>query len=78
MSENKVEELQELELRQIYEEYKDMWVAMIVTRRDNNFQPLGGKVVANEVDRYRLRLKIVKYDDICIFFAGEPPYPLLI
>jgi len=78
MSEQEGEEPQERELRQIFEEYKDMWVAMIVTKRDKNFQPLAGRVVANEVDRYKLRLKIVKYDDICIFFSGDTPYPLLI
>jgi hypothetical protein len=68
---------EELEIPQIFEQFKDQWVAILVTRRDKNFQPVAGRVVANEVDRYRLRLKIVEYNDVCIFFAGEPPYPLL-
>jgi hypothetical protein len=71
------QEEQELELPEIFKQFKDQWVAIVVTRRDKNFQPIAGRVVANEVDRYRLRLKIVQYNDICIFFAGEPPYPLL-
>ena len=50
---------------------------MLVTKRDENQQPIAGKIVAVDVDRYRLRLNIVKYDDVCIFFAGETPYPLL-
>lgn len=64
-------------MKQIFEQYKDMWVAMLVTKRDENLQPVAGKVVAEDVDRYRLRVNIVKYNDICIFFAGETPYPLL-
>ncbi|MDG7001457.1 MAG: hypothetical protein JRN15_20360 [Nitrososphaerota archaeon] len=71
------EEPPELTLQQIFEQHKDMWVAMLVTKRDENMQPVAGKVVAEDVDRYRLRLNIVKYNDICIFFAGETPYPLL-
>jgi len=71
-------EIPELELPEIFKQFKDHWVAIQVTKRDQNEQPLAGKVIANEVDRYRLRLKIVQYNDICIFFAGEPPYPLLL
>ena len=67
----------ELTLSEIFEQHKEMWVAMLVTKRDENQQPIAGKIVAVDVDRYRLRLNIVKYDDVCIFFAGETPYPLL-
>jgi len=71
-------EVPELQLSEIFKQFKDQWVAIQVTRRDENQQPAAGKVVANEMDRYRLRLKIVQYNDICIFFAGDPPYPLLL
>ena len=67
----------ELTVAQVYEQYKNRWVAMLVTKRDESQQPAAGKVVADDVDRYRLRMSIVKYNDICIFFAGEAPYPLL-
>ncbi|MDG6906409.1 MAG: hypothetical protein JRN20_11555 [Nitrososphaerota archaeon] len=67
----------ELTLSEIFVQHKEMWVAMLVTKRDENQQPIAGKIVAVDVDRYRLRLNIVKYDDVCIFFAGETPYPLL-
>ena len=77
MSTSQVQENPELTLKEIFEQHKDMWVAMLVTKRDENMQPTAGKVVAEDVDRYRLRVNIVKYDDICIFFAGETPYPLL-
>jgi len=71
------EEPPELTLPQIFEMYKDRWVAILVTKRDENQQPTAGKVVADDVDRYRLRTNITKYNDVCIFFAGESPYPLL-
>ena len=54
------------------------WVAVVVTERDNSNQPTRGKVVAEDVDRYRLRQTIAQYDDICIFYAGEPDYPILL
>lgn len=71
-------ELEELTLSQISDRYRDRWVAIEVTKRDRNLQPLKGRVVANEVDRYRLREKTMKYADICIFFTGESPYRLLL
>jgi len=50
----------------------------VVTARDKNLQPRTGKVVAYDVDRFRLREKLYEYTDICIFFAGESPFPLFL
>ena len=50
----------------------------MVTARDKNFQPTTGKVVAYDIDRFRLREKLYNYADVCIFFAGEPPLPLFL
>lgn len=50
---------------------------MTVTKRDKNLQPTEGVVVAEDIDRYRLRQKVGKYEDLCIFFAGDPKYPVL-
>ncbi len=55
-----------------------MWVAILVTKRDKNYQPTAGKVVALDVDRYRLRDSIIEYNDICILFAGESQVPLFL
>jgi hypothetical protein len=71
-------EPEDLALSEIFKRYKDSWVAIIVTSRDKNFQPTKGKVVANDIDRYRLRQKLLKYPDICILYAGEPAYPLFL
>jgi hypothetical protein len=69
----------ELTLPQIFEKHKDRWVAMIVTKREKGTgQPLAGKVVGEDVDRYRLRQNVVKYQDLCIFYAGETPFPLFL
>ncbi len=67
-----------LSLPEISERYKDRWVAIEVTERDRNRQPLKGRVVAAEIDRYTLREKTTKHNDICIFYAGELPYHLLL
>ena len=69
---------EDLPLPKISERYKDRWVAIEVTGRDRNHQPLKGRVVADEIDRYTLREKTTKYKDICIFYAGELPYHLLL
>jgi len=71
-------EPEDLALPEIFKRYKGRWVAITVTVRDKNLQPTKGKVVADDMDRYLLRMKLKKYKDICIFFAGEPPYPLLL
>lgn len=68
-------ESEELALPEIRKRYKDRWVAIVVTRRDRNFQPTRGKVVAEDIDRFLLRQKLGKYPDICILFAGDPIYP---
>lgn len=75
---NPEEQDQELSLSQILQKYRDRWIAMVVTQRDDNMQPLAGKVVADDVDRYRLRQKVAQYDDICLLYAGEADYHLLL
>ena len=70
------QEPQELSIDQLTKEYPNRWVAIQVTKRDKNGQPLAGKLVADDVDRYRLRQTVVKCNDICIFYAGEPPFPI--
>lgn len=69
---------EDLTLAQIAGKYKDRWVAITVTARDGNFQPTRGKLVAQDVDRYRLRSALARYDEVCIFYTGETPYPLLL
>ena len=71
-------EQEDLALPEIRERHKDRWVAVVVGKRDKNLQPLSGKVVAEDIDRYLLRQKLGNYPDICIFFTGESPYPLLL
>jgi len=67
-----------LTLPEISQRYPGRWVAMTVTERDGNLQPVKGRVVENDVDRYRLREKTAKYEEICIFYAGDSPYLLLL
>jgi hypothetical protein len=78
MASSKDTEQEDLTYSEISEKYKDRWVAIEVTKRDRNFQPLKGRVLVNDVDRYRLREKITKYEDVCIFYAGESPFRLLL
>ncbi len=68
---------EELTLEAIHEKYPNRWVAMIVTKRDQNGQPTAGTVVAEDVDRYRLRMKLTKYGDICIVYGGDAGYTVL-
>lgn len=72
------EEPPEEEFSEIFKTRKNKWVAVVVTRRDKNLQPVAGRVVADDIDRYRLRQKIIGQKVICIFYAGEPQYPLLL
>jgi hypothetical protein len=68
----------ELSISEIRRRHKDRWVAVVVTKRDRNLQPVKGKVVAEDLDRFLLRTKLGAYRDICIFYAGDPIYlPLL-
>jgi hypothetical protein len=71
-------ESKELSLEDIRKEHPNLWVAMVVTRRDENGQPTAGKVVAEDADRYRLRDQIILHKDVCIFYAGDPFYPLFL
>ena len=68
----------DLSLEEISIKYAGRWVALTVTSRDKNLQPLRGIVVADEVDRYRLRGRITNYQEICIIFAGGSPYHLML
>ena len=68
----------DIELSEIFKRYKDRWVAITVTRRDKNQQPARGTVIADDIDRYRLRQKLTSQKEACIFYAGEPAYPLLL
>ncbi|MGA2665419.1 MAG: hypothetical protein ABSF83_10785 [Nitrososphaerales archaeon] len=67
-----------LSLSEILARYKGRWVAMVVVERDANLQPLSGRVVAEDADRYRLREHLSGYADVCILYAGASPYPLLL
>lgn len=71
-----ISQIEELTISQIHEKYKKKWIALIVTKRDTSLQPTAGKVVVHENDRYRLRQQISQFKDICIFFAGDPQYPI--
>ena len=75
-------EPEEVTIAEIRSRYKDKWVAILVTKRDKNLQPIKGKVVESNLDRYmlrqKLRLRSKEFPEVCIFFAGEPIYPLLL
>lgn len=68
----------DLSFEEIAAKYAGRWVAVTVTKRDESLQPTRGTVVADEVDRYRLRRKLSNYPDICIFFAGDSPFHLML
>lgn len=68
----------ELTLEEVRKKHLNTWVAMVVTKRDENGQPTAGKVVADDMDRYRLRDQIVTLNDVCIFFTGDSPFPLFL
>lgn len=76
--ESPTEKPEDLSLEEIATGYFGRWVAITVTKRDENLQPTRGIVVAHDVDRYKLRANITKYSDICILFAGEPPFHLML
>jgi hypothetical protein len=65
----------EATFEQIKKDHQNLWVAVSVTKRDANGQPIAGKVLAEDADRYRLRDQIIMEKDVCIFFAGDPLYP---
>ena len=69
---------EELTLEEIKKKHPNLWVAMVVTKRDENGQPTAGRVVAEDMDRYRLRDLIVALNDVCIFFAGDSQFPLFL
>jgi hypothetical protein len=71
-------EQEELTLSEIRGKYKDRWVAIVGTGRDANSQHTKGRVAAQDVDRYRLRSTLAKYGEVCIFYTGETPYPVLL
>lgn len=69
---------EELSIDDIYKKHRGFWVALLVTARDENGQPVRGKVVCTDIDRYRLRQETRGYKELCIFYAGDPEYPLLV
>ena len=75
-------EPEEFTLSEIRSRFNDKWVAILVTKRDKNLQPIKGSVVESNLDRYmlrqKLRLKSKEFPEVCILFAGEPVYPLLL
>ncbi|HVP22438.1 MAG TPA: hypothetical protein VMS77_00845 [Conexivisphaerales archaeon] len=75
MSSSTAEE--ELTLEAIRSKYLNRWVAIEVTKRDSSQQPAAGVVVADDVDRYRLRQKLTRYADICILYAGDSSYTVM-
>lgn len=66
----------DLTLSQISAKHHDRWVAIEVTKRDRNGQPVRGRVIAEDVDRYNIREKTMRMADVCIFYAGELPFRL--
>jgi len=72
------EKEEELSIKEIRGTYKGRWVAIMVTKRDSSLQPVSGRVVADDPDRYRLRERLGKYRDICILYAGDSVYPLIL
>jgi len=69
---------EELSIAEIRAKHPNRWVAITVTKRDRNLQPVAGKVIVEDVDRYRLRQKVVTINEVCILYCGENPYPLLL
>jgi hypothetical protein len=67
-----------MSLPEIINAHKGRWVAIEVTERDKNSQPVEGRVVEVEADRHMLAEKTAKYDDVCIFYAGDPIFRLLL
>ncbi len=77
-SERANDEAKDQSLEEIVGKYSGSWVAMTVTKRDENYQPTRGIIVAHDMDRYKLRERITKYSDICIIYAGDPPFRLML
>jgi hypothetical protein len=71
-------EPENLSLSEIFERYRDRWVAIEVTKRDGNLQPIEGRVVEAEVDRYTLAEKTTKLEDVCILYAGDLAFRILV
>jgi hypothetical protein len=69
------EKKEELSIPEIHARYKGKWVAIVVTKRDDNLQPTHGTIAAEDLDRYRLRGHVAKYADICIFYEGVSGAP---
>ena len=67
-----------MSISEIVDGYSDRWVAIEVTERDENSQPIKGRVVEEDADRYALAEKTAKYSDVCILYAGESQFRLLL
>ncbi len=61
-------------IEDLKEKYKGRWIAIIVTERDENGQPLKGQILSFSSDRYLLRDKVASEGDVCIFYTGRVPW----
>jgi hypothetical protein len=59
------------DMTEIQSRYESLWVAMLVTKRDEAGQPLRGRVLCQHLTRQMLSHEIVKLGekDLCIFRA---------
>ncbi|MEM0506730.1 MAG: hypothetical protein QXW58_05695, partial [Thermosphaera sp.] len=55
-----------LDINEIVNRYRGMWVAMKVLERDKNHQPTKGVVIYADPDRYRLRMQVINENELCI------------
>jgi len=67
-----------LSIAEAMQEYPEEWIAMRVTERDSNGQPLEGIVVWHERDKRQLRTNTLKERELCVFFGGYPQVPVMI
>lgn len=61
-----------LSLSEIRKKFEGDWVAIRVTERDESGQPTKGVVIANDVNRSRLRDMVLSVKECCIFSTREP------
>lgn len=60
-------------MEEIIEAYRGRYVAIAVTERDANGQPVRGRVLESYFDKYKLRDLVRGEKDVCIFYAGPAP-----
>jgi len=67
-----------LTMAEATQEYPEEWLAMRVTRRDSNGQPMEGVVIAHDKDKRLIRTSTIREREICIFYAGQSPVWVMI